>query len=117
MQTLLLNDAWDIEVDEAGNIATTTGSYATAQTAANAIRLFTNDAYFDRTKGIPHFDVELGKPYKISQSVLINRIYKTCMAVKGVRDCKVSLDFDENKRIIGWTVYVTDSEQTVSVEI
>ena len=117
MQTLLLNDAWDIEVDKAGNIATTTGSYATAQTAANAIRLFTNDAYFDRTKGIPHFDVGLGKPYKISQSVLINRIYKTCMAVKGVRDCKVSLDFDENKRIIGGTVYVTDSEQTVSVEI
>lgn len=39
MQTLLLNDAWDIEVDKAGNIATTTGSYATAQTAANAIRL------------------------------------------------------------------------------
>ena len=37
--TMLLNDKWDIHVDEAGNIATTTDDYAIAQNVANAVRL------------------------------------------------------------------------------
>lgn len=104
-------------MNEAGNIATVTGSYATAQTAANAIRLFTNDAYFNKTKGIPHFNIELGHDYESSKAVLTNRIYKACMAVDGVVDCRVDLDEDLNGRTIGGIVYVTDSEQTVSIEI
>lgn len=116
MQTLRLNSGWDIYVDDAGNIATDSTEYATAQTAANAIRLFTKDAYFNQTRGIPHFDIELGKPFKASQSVLINRIRQACMAVEGVTDCRVVLE-DKGGRIEGGVVYLTIGENVVTVEI
>ena len=116
MQTLLLNENWDIQVDGAGNIATATEAYCTAQTAANAIRLFTNDAYLNKKRGISHCDIELGKDYRISQSVLINRIYKACMAVDGVKDCRVKLNYDKDNRILGGIAYITDNTQTVSIE-
>ena len=58
--SLALNDKWDIHTDENGNIAVVEDAHAIAQNCANAVRLFTNDAYFNRDRGIPHFDIELG---------------------------------------------------------
>ena len=59
--SLALNNNWDIHTDKNGNIAVVKDAYAIAQNCANAVRLFTNDAYFNRDRGIPHFDIELGK--------------------------------------------------------
>ena len=109
---MLLNDKWDICVDSSGNIAVTTGAYAIAQNAANAIRLFTNDAYFNRTKGIPHFDVELGKKPIASQSMLINRIRKACLAVEGVTGCEPVLEYKSDGRLISGDVYLTIEDGT-----
>ena len=53
--SLLLDVEWDIQLDASGNIAVTTGDYAVAQNVSNAVRLFTNDAYYDPDRGIPHF--------------------------------------------------------------
>ena len=44
---LLVTDAWDICLDAAGNIALATPPYATAQSVANAIRLFQGELFFD----------------------------------------------------------------------
>lgn len=37
--TLLLDADWDLQLDAAGNIMTSSGDYAVAQNVANAIRL------------------------------------------------------------------------------
>lgn len=117
MLSLHLNDNWDIHTDDTGRIKLTEESYGVAQSAANAVRLFTNDAYFDQTKGIPHFDIELGKPFSVAESVIINRIRKACMAIDGVTDCRVKLETDDMGRYLGGNVYITTTEGTVSIEI
>jgi hypothetical protein len=58
--TLALDERWDLHLNEAGNIATTSGALATAQGVANECRLFTRDAYFEYDKGLPHKLIELG---------------------------------------------------------
>lgn len=105
--TLMLNDNWDITVDGAGNIATANGAYAVAQNAANAVRLFTKDAYFNQTKGIPHFNIELGEKASVSQAALVNRIRKACLAVDGVVDCQPDLQYDDDGRCISGDIYLT----------
>lgn len=117
MKTLRLNENWDIYVDEAGNIALADGDYGVAQTAANKVRLFTNDAYFDQTKGIPHFDIELGKNYNVSEAVLTNRIRKEVLSVDGVTDAKVQLEKESGGRVIGGNILITTNTGTVSIYI
>lgn len=117
MKSLILNDKWDIYTDDAGNIALTDGDYGVAQTAANKIRLFKNDAYFNRSDGIPHFEIELGKVFKDSETVLINRIRQAVMSVEGVTDAQVELTFDEAKRYTGGVVYITTADNVVAIEV
>jgi hypothetical protein len=51
---------WDLACDGSGRIAVAAGAAATAQNVANEARLFTEDAYFCRDKGLPHFAASLG---------------------------------------------------------
>lgn len=86
--TLTLDpDAWDLTLDGAGNIATVTGDFAAAQNVANAVRLFTDDAYFNPERGIPHFAITLGQ--KPALSVFRSRVRKAALEVDGVQnaDC------------------------------
>lgn len=116
--TLLLNQNWDICVDENGNIAVSDGAYAIAQNCANAVRLFTNDAYFNRTRGIPHFGIDLGKKPAPARSTLVNRIRKAVMAVEGVTDAEVLLEFDAATRTYGGEIIITVVDGTsVRVEL
>lgn len=118
MYTLLLNNQWDIQLDANGNIATTNGAYAIAQNCANAVRLYTNDAYFDRQRGIPHKQVELGNKATVSRSVLTNRIKKACLAVTGVISAEVILEYDEQTRTYGGEVVITtDTDTKVRIEL
>lgn len=112
-RTFLLNDNWDITVDGSGNIAAVDDAYAIAQNVANAVRLFTNDAYFDADKGIPHFDIELGRRPPLS--VLRTRILQAARAVDGVVDA--SVEFNPDKRILGGTIMLTLADgDTANVE-
>lgn len=112
--TLLLDANWDITLDAGGNIATVTDAYAIAQNVANAVRLFTNDAYFDADKGIPHFDIELG--HKPPYSILRSRILQAAKEVEGVADAVVTFDRDDRK--LGGEILLTiTTGETVSVEI
>lgn len=105
--TLYLNDKWDIFSDASGQIALVSGAYAIAQNAANAVRLFKNDAYLAQTRGIPHFEIELGKAPAIAAPILRTRIRETVMNVKGITGAEVDLTFDESGRVMGGEVQAT----------
>lgn len=103
--TLMLDKTWDITLTGDGKIMTTTEAYAVAQNASNAVRLFTKDAYYNQQKGIPHFDVELGK--KMSAIPLLEtKIRKAVLEVDGVADAIAVLEVEKD-RILGGNVYIT----------
>lgn len=106
-RTLYLNDKWDIFSDASGQIALVSGAYAIAQNAANAVRLFKNDAYLAQTRGIPHFEIELGKAPAIAAPILRTRIRETVLNVNGVTGAEVDLTFDESGRVMGGEVKAT----------
>ena len=108
--TLLLDAKWDITVDAGGNIATVSDAYAIAQNVANAVRLFTNDAYFNADRGIPHFNIELG--HKPPYSILRTRILQAARAVEGVADATVTFDRDE--RVLGGEILLTLTDGTTA---
>jgi len=85
--SLLLDAEWDIQLDASGNIAVTTGDYAVAQNVSNAVRLFTDDAYYDPDRGIPHFAITLGR--KPSMSVFRAVVRQAALGVDGVRAAEV----------------------------
>ena len=85
--TLTLDADWDLQLDAAGNIMTSSGDYAVAQNVANAVRLFTNDAYYDPDRGIPHFAITLGR--KPSMSVFRAVVRQAALGVDGVRAAEV----------------------------
>ena len=85
--SLLLAAEWDIQLDASGNIAVTTGDYAVAQNVSNAVRLFTNDAYFNPARGIPHFAITLGR--KPSMSVFRAVVRQAALGVAGVKAADV----------------------------
>lgn len=85
--TLTLDADWDLQLDAAGNIMTSSGDYAVAQNVANAVRLFTNDAYYDPDRGIPHFALTLGR--KPVMSVFRAVVRRAALGVDGVRAAEV----------------------------
>jgi len=90
--TLYLNpDSWDITLDSSGRIARSTQAYAIAQNVANAVRLFTGEAYFAQDEGIPHFEIELGYT-RPALSVLRARIREAALNVEGVQDAQVNIN-------------------------
>lgn len=116
--TLTLNDSWDIYVDDARNIATVTDDYAIAQNIANAVRLFENDAYFERTRGVPYLTEVFGKKVIVSQSVVINRWRQAAMSVEGVTACEPQPTYDKDGRIIGGVITATTINGTnVQIEV
>ena len=54
---------------------------------ANAVRLFTNDAYYDPDRGIPHFAITLGR--KPSMSVFRAVVRQAALGVDGVKAADV----------------------------
>ena len=108
--TFRLNSDWDLMLDDGGNIATARDGYAIAQNVANAVRLFTKDAYFDQDKGIPHFDIELGHLPPIS--MLRAEIIRAAKTVEGVASASVEFDdFNDDRTLSGEiTITTTDGE-------
>ena len=82
--TLSLNEDWDIQADAVGRIRTTSGVRATAQNVANENRLFTNDAYFAKDSGIPHFSVTFGR--RAPESALRSFVRSASLRVPAVAE-------------------------------
>lgn len=110
MHTLLLTEGWDLTLDSAGDIATTAGSYSIAQNVANAIRLFTDDAWFDPDRGIPHFAIDLARMPALS--VFRSRVLAAARAVQGVADASLTITGvnDRNERKLEGYVTITTTD-------
>ncbi len=93
-------DSWDITLDSSGRIARSTQAYAIAQNVANAVRLFTGEAFFAMDEGVPHFDIELGKT-RPALSVLRARMREAALNVEGVLDAQITLDDVQDRKLTG----------------
>lgn len=115
-RTLHLNEKWDIEITSGGRIAIADGAYGTAQTVANAIRLFTQDAYLKYDEGIPHFSLDLGV---IPSSAAVRSRYRNAaLAVDNVDDAAVRLnDIDFDRELTGTVNIRTEDGEEAEIEI
>ena len=123
-RTLLLNDEWDLTLTAAGRIAVTPDArtpayqgdaYAVAQNVANAVRLFTRDAYFNQTRGLPHYNIELGR--MPPESLLKSRIRKAALAVDGVSEAVVTFESLNNRVLRGDVRLTLTNGETADVAL
>ena len=111
----LTPDNWDITLDSSGRLQTSAAAYAIAQNVANAVRLFTNEAFFAMDEGIPHFEIELGYT-RPALSVLRARIREAALNVEGVLDAAVSLDGVRDRKLTG-EILLTVADEDKSSKI
>lgn len=110
-RTLTLDpDKWDLVLDSRGDIADSTGDYATAQDVANAIRLFTDEAYFDMQRGVPHYEIDLALRPSLSQ--VRARYRKAALGVTNVADASVSIYEITDERVMRGEVFLTTETGT-----
>lgn len=113
---LSTDDLWDIELDSHGRIRECMGPYAIAQNAANAIKLFTEDAYYNPERGIPHFVVDLG--CRLQPSIIRSRFKDAAQGVEGVAAANVQdirLEKD-GTMLCSLDLYLTDGSE-VSTDV
>ena len=103
----------DLTLDGNGDIAVSAGAYAVAQNVANAVRLFTNDAWYDPDRGIPHFALELG--HKPGQSVLRSRLINAALGVEGVASAAVEFTRFEERNLEGVITITTTTGDVADV--
>ena len=110
-------DAWDITLNAAGSIATTDGIYCDAQNVANAVRLFTDDAYIAKAKGIPHFAIDLGQRPLVS--VVRGRIRSAAVGVENIADADAAdiAVTAETRELTGIIRALTDEGQALEIEL
>ncbi len=111
----LTPDNWDITLDSSGRLQTSANAYAIAQNVANAVRLFTNEAFFAMDEGIPHFEIELGFT-RPALSVLRARIREAALNVEGVLDAAVDLDGVRDRKLTG-EILLTVADEDKSSKI
>lgn len=111
----LTPDNWDITLDSSGRLQTSANAYAIAQNVANAVRLFTGEAFFAQDEGIPHFEIELGFT-RPALSVLRARVREAALNVEGVLDAVVNLDGVQNRRLTG-EILLTVADEDKSSKI
>ncbi len=113
--TLSLTDDWDITLTASGRLAVKRDAAAVAQNVANATRLFTGDACFNRTDGVPHFITELGR--KPRESVVRSRLNAAARAVPEVADASTAITRLEDRVLEGAITITTTEGDTIHVAI
>lgn len=105
MKTMRLNwDSWDLELDRFGNLsAISDETEYCAQSVANYVKLFTNDAYFFVNEGIPYFETVLGQ--KPPRSLVEAYVRRETLSVPLVADCRV-LDYGQADRTVSGKIEV-----------
>ena len=110
-------DSWDITLDSSGRLQTSANAYAIAQNVANAVRLFTGEAFFAMDEGIPHFDIELGKT-RPALSVLRARMREAALNVEGVLDAQITLDDVQDRKLTGEILLtVADGDKSTKITL
>ncbi len=96
--SIKLNNDWDICLDDFGNLQTCHEDAAICQDVVCALRLFTNDSYYEPSKGIPYRDIVLGvTPF---ESLVRSELINTAKSVDGVLDADVESFTIENRALI-----------------
>lgn len=116
-RTLALDPGnWDLTLTAEGNLRLFSGGMALAQDCANEIRLWRDDAYFQKDNGIRWKEVQLAK--KLDDSVLRSVLREACMKVPGVKEVR-SIDIgeidDESRTLHGEIKIITTEGQNGSV--
>jgi hypothetical protein len=114
MNTLLLSDAWDLTLDDNGNIAMATDGAALAQDAASAIRTFQGEVYYDTTQGVPFWQHILGQspPVSLMKSYFVAAALTVPEVVKAV--CYIQSIIN---RVVSGQVQVEDAAGTVTAAV
>jgi hypothetical protein len=109
---LLSPGGWDLVLDNANNIAAVDAPYALAQTAANALRVFLGECWYNKSAGMPYWQSILG--YPASLPAVTAQMQQCALTVAGVTAASVQLN-DVTHRTLTGTVYITDATgQTAS---
>lgn len=114
MSTIYLDpDTWDLTLDVSGNIAVVGliqgpayAAYALAQSAANQIKLFQGEQYYDVTQGVPWWQQILGKLPPLA--LVKAKLAEAAASVPGVVRATVFIS-SFNNRVVSGQVQVTDS--------
>lgn len=109
-KTAELSSDWDLVLDPNGNLSILKGTRAICQNVCNEARLFTDDAYFARERGIPWFSDQLAQP--VQEAVTISNLRNAALRVPGVaRVDSVELDaLDQKTRVLKGKVQITTED-------
>ena len=100
----LTTDNWDLSVGADGSLKTLKKDEAILQNVFNECRCFTDDLYFDRDRGIPWFDDQLGQ--KLRPAITQSDLRQAASRVDGVESVdEVNLTF------------LSDQDRTLHAEI
>lgn len=109
MQTrslLLDTEAWDITLDDNGNLAVTDNPYAVAQDVACACSTFQGECWYDSSLGIPYYSRILGH---WPGTQLINvKMQQEAMKLPYVTSAVCTAISDRERRITG-AMIITDT--------
>lgn len=108
MKTLLLDtNTWDLAIDASANIAVASDPYALAQTAANTIRTFLGEVYYDTRLGVPYFSEILG--YAPPVSLMKAYWNKAALEVTGVVGARTFITEWKDRTIKGQVQVTNDA--------
>lgn len=113
--TLLLDQVtWDLVCDVNGNIAVAEAPYALAQSAANAIKTFQGEVYYDTTYGIPYWAQVLGEAPPLP---LLKQLFTdAALTVPGIASATCFITSVDD-RVCRGQVQVTDESGELSASV
>lgn len=108
MANIYLDDSWDLDVDEFGDIKTTeTDIIERNQNVALSCSIWKGEWYWDTTFGIPYKDI-LGR--RIPNSLITAYIIKAAMTVSGVEKVRVVLNDIDAERTKKGQIIINEVE-------
>ena len=113
--TLLLDrTVWDLVLDSLGNIALARPEYAVAQDVACAIKLFRDELWYSRDKGVPYWDDVLGK---MPPAPLVLRHWEhAALTVPAVHRARASITQFQGREVRGEVRLIDEVNKTHVVE-
>lgn len=113
--TLLLDrTVWDLVLDAHGNIAMARPEYAVAQDVASALKLFRDELWYDRAKGIPYWEDVLGK--MPPAPVVLRHWERAALTVPGVHRSQAKITQFQGREVRGEVRVIDDVNKQHVVE-
>lgn len=113
MNTIYLDPtAWDLALNNSGNIALAGEPWSLAQDAASAIRTFSGEVYYDTTQGVPYWASILGLT-PAPMSLIKSEYVAAALTVPDV-DSAVVFFSDFSKRKLSGQIQITSVAGSVA---